>query len=305
MIGYENLLIIAAAILFYVLLPLLRMLFRQLYWRGVRRAILRASRYDQVGYRFLEGQSDPRGRFYGRFDGIENSRCFWLEEGAFSLRVSGRMRGCFLLPSRAGRGGDSLARSYRPVTMQALRLNQIQYLTASLSNPRVMVSGKLSNDNGIRQIDPELVVFYEGRDEHVIERALDSSSTRYSIISFSNLFIYSAGSLLFFLISYFIAQINPFVTRVSQLVSFSFALMPFFFFLPPAVFFLYLFRRNDKTLRRLLYKRYLLKIKGSDQISSIDIEKKRLKTFVFSLCYLVLTYASAFAAAFFMILLLS
>lgn len=292
--------IFLAVVFFYFILPVSRSVLRQFYWRNIRKRILKASTYPVLEYEGIDNWNCAQTIFFGQYESMGSSGGFWVENQQLSLFLEGNSFPCFLLPSLAGRDNGAI-KSYRPVSMQRLKAFEVEKISSTLSSPRVMTAGKTEVCNGRLCMVPEMVVLYEGRKERLLERSLDASSPRYSLISFSNFFSYGFAVLSFFLLSYYIAFVEPFTSRASVILSLSFAFMPIFFFCPPVVFFLFLFRREDKKLRRNLYKIYLNRMLGGDSQKKRYLNAVRAGRLILSGFYLLLLYASSFLLAFLLI----
>lgn len=301
----------------YIFIPLLRGLIVQLYWRSIRKAVVRYFQYPEIAYQHLSYRNDQKkkkgeknerekaqpesARFiiYGSLNGIEEDRCVWIESEEVVLEVKPSPFFIFYLPSKAGRCDDH-DKTKKPVTMDLLKISKLKEETAGLSNPRVMAVGPIHRSNkGIAYMQSRMIVFFEGKNHLVLNRVLASAFPPYSVVSFFNIFCYGISAFLFFLLSYLFSVSFPFVNRVVVTLLLSFALFPVAVFMPPAIFFLYAFRVAEKKLRRTIYALYLLRINPLGKRASSRLCWSRMGLEVVKIICLILIYISGFFIFFF------
>lgn len=289
---------------FYVFIPVLRVFIIENFWGKIRSVAVKISRYQNVLDQTDNEEGENRIAF-GYLDGIGEKKTFWMDGGSLLLEIPIKTNRIFLLPSHAGRDREMInVRDHKASPLIRISKNQILQFTSSLSSPRVMVAGVFSETRGIMDIAPEFIIFYEGKDDRVIERILDSSSIRQSPVSFSIFFLYGVGVFIFSLSAYFLENVYHFVSDITTLFFWTLAMMPLFFFFPPSVFFLYAFRKVGKKSNRILYRIYLSKLYGNSKKQYHDLTKKRLTLLMVNLFLIVLIHISAFGMAYLSVLII-
>jgi hypothetical protein len=254
------LLALAAALLFFALIPGAGAFSVRQQWRVFRRRIREASLAPFLHYSDLSGAEGPRGEFrvFGELEAIQGRDRIWIDTGRFTVEADLAGVRLYLLPSLSGSGGGMEALpDEEPAVAPWSRVSSLP------SGLRLFVGGSLflEEGRGVFRSGPRaplLVVCYDGERESILKRAIWGGRKKNEYWNPFTMPSLLTGFLCLALLAYLSLRSSP--AGLPGLVVLSLAAAPAAPFLPPGVALHYLYRYLWKMARRLRAERDLLRL---------------------------------------------
>ena len=242
--------VVAAASLFFVLIPGIGAFIARGRWRHFRQRMIDASLLPVVGYEEMSGRrAEFLGyfRFIGHLEAIQGDDIVWLHSGNLSVSAELRTVSVYTLPSVSYVDAEGLVeRNEETVGDEMPRRVPWKRITALPSGTQVFVSGALytAHGQGVFRSErkaPLMVVIFDGGEDTLLRRSVWAGRQRNEYWNRFTPISLIAGSLVLMLLSYNLFR-QP-VLRMPATVGLVLSLSPIIPFLPPGIlpFFAYRF----------------------------------------------------------------
>jgi hypothetical protein len=263
------LLVAAAAMLFYAIIPGIGAFSARAHWRLFRKRLQESSLLSFLQYSDLGKSAGAPGllgnyRVFGDLEAIQGSHRIWINHGQFSVCVDLEGVGVYLLPSAAPSAAalpiENREESLPDEQPATVPWNQIFSLPAGT---RMFVSGALFSEEGSavfrsRPGQPLLVVLYDGDRATILQRATWGGRQRNEYWNQFTVASLLTGSFCMLLLAFVLLRAP--MTRLVPLAALSLAFFPVAGLLPPGFLLYYLYRHFWKTGRRLRAERDMLRL---------------------------------------------
>lgn len=267
----QFLLVLAVALLFYLLIPGVGAFVARRRWRVFRRRILHASRFATAGYpEVLIGSRARRERyigwyrFFGGLEAIQGDGLAWLTDGRASIAVEMADAPVYMVPggqidATAGRERLSLQADQGEVPA-ATTWRKVGSLP---EGTRMFVAGPLFGESGRAVFKTSgttrpLVIMYDGSDDTLVFRSIRDGRQINEYWNSVTPISVAAGSLSLFILAYL--YIGSPLLRIAGVVSASLGLLPISILIPPGVILFFAYRRFWRLGRRFRAERDLLRL---------------------------------------------
>lgn len=249
-----------AALLFFLVLPVVGAFLARARWRMFRDALRAVSRWPSVDERrgpLPSDAGDPDGfvgfhRFFGSLEALQGDDRIWLAGGGGSVAVDLRGVNVYLLPASA-----EAARARQDEELSSVPWNRLFALTEGTT---LLVGGALYREEGrsvfkTRDGTPPLALIYDGPRSAIMRRAI--SGGRHVNEYWNPLTLPSlvTGSFILAVLAWLLMGRSD--ARHAAVVALAAAVGPLSPFLPPAFPLYFLYRRAWRRGRRLRAERDL------------------------------------------------
>lgn len=244
---------LAAALVFYLVIPIVAAYHVRSSWRRFRTEVMHAPALPDVAEISVSDDAGvTRARCIGRLEAVQGNDRIWLGTGGRSVAVNLHEVPIYLLSVRSVRS-QSGDRGEPP------RIVYWNEVSALAEGTRFLVAGPAASRGGAIEFcengrEAPLVIIYDGADSFVVERATWTGRQRNEYWNQLTPFALMSGALAQILL----AAIVIGASRATALVNLVLGLLPFLPVVPPGVLGYYFYRRlwrdarRDRAIRDLL-----------------------------------------------------
>ncbi len=258
---------IAAAVLFYIILPTLGAFIARRRWRSFRQRIVDSSYLPLYPQRIgrktpgdtpqpASGEPEASYRFFGILEAVEDSDIIWLSDGTHRIRVDLSSSEIYILP------GHKLT-DPNPSADHSPRITRWKNLGSLPEGTEFFVTGEMKRDTLVPMFVKSekqelLVVIHDMPREQFLARAIQTGRQRNEFWNELTPFSFLSGLMAELILILSLLQANPGSLLLLALVPL--ALIPVMILAPPGIFLYFLYRSAWKKARKYREERDLLRL---------------------------------------------